>query len=215
MIRLTFACLRKKKGMILVPLLILWILLPVLCIFFRHQYEGNMEEAVRAFTSQMHTWIPIFSVWWGIALFQDFFESGGNELLYLYHHPPYFLKIQGTSMLLYNCCVAVCFLICRQFMSFELFLMAQLMAEAVFAGAFAYFLIFALLNTGAALITVAAYCIYINLFDILGLLDFMSVFPKDSFATSENIRLIGNTCLSALAFLVIGFLCSKFRREYK
>lgn len=215
MLYLTFARLRKKKAMVLVPLLMLCILLPAMSLFFWRQNEGDMEEAVRIFTRQMHVWIPIFSAWWGLVVFHDFFESGGNELLYLYHHSPYFLKVQCMAMLLYSFCISACFLICRQIMPIEWFLLVQLTAEAFFTAALAYFLVFVFLNTGVGLLTVAAYCIYINLFDTLGMLDFMSVFPKESFATPENIQLVGRSCQSALVFLVLGFLGSKFRREYK
>ena len=215
MLRLTFVRIRKKKIMALLPLLILFVLFPAMSLFFSRQNEGGMEEALRIFTRQMHVWIPIFSIWWGLLLFHDFFMAGGNELLYLYHKSSYFIKIQSVAMLLYSFCIAASFFICRQFMPLEYFLLIQLIAEAFFAVALAYFLFFAFLNTGVGLLTVAAYCIYINFFDTLGLLDFMSVFPNDSFVTSENIHLIGFSCLSALVFLVLGFLCSIFRREYK
>lgn len=215
MLRLTFARLQKKKVMALVPLVVSFVLLPVMGLFFCRQNEGDMEEAVREFTLQMHVWIPLFSAWWGLILFQDFFESGGNELLYLYHHPTYFLKIQCVAVLLYSFCIIACFLICRQFMPLEWFLVVQLTTEAFFAAALAYFLYFAFLNTGAGLLIVAAYCIYINLFDTLGMLNFISVFPKYSNNTTENVRLIGCSYLSALIFLVLGFLCSEFHKEYK
>lgn len=218
MLRLTLARLQKKKVMALIPLFVSFVLLPLMGLFFCYRYEGDTQGAVREFTLQMHVWIPLFSAWWGLVLFQDFFESGGNELLYLYHHPPYFLKIQCAAVLLYSFCIAACFLICRQicrqFIPLEWFLVVQLLAESFFAAALAYFLYFAFLNTGAGLLIVAAYCIYLNLFDTLGMLDFISVFPKYSDITAENVRLIECSCLSALIFLVLGFLCSKFHKDY-
>lgn len=215
MILLTFARLRKNKVMVLVPLLICCVALPAMGLFFRQQSENSMEEAVRALAIQLHVWIPVFSTWWGIALFHDFFESGGNELLYLYHRPAWFLKIQCVAMLAYSLCILACFIICRQILPLAWFLFIQLAAEAFFAAAFAWFLSFALLNTGVGLLTVAAYGIYINLFDTLGLMDFMSIFPKDSLMTRENVRLAVCSVLWSLFFLALGFFCSKFRREYK
>ncbi len=59
------------------------------------------------------------------------------------------------------------------------------------------------------------YCIYLNLFDTLKLLKFLSVFPENSVADTENMELIKISVIISFLFFFSGFLLSKFHKTFK
>lgn len=215
MIYLTFVRLRKKKALAFVPFFVLYVFLPILSILFQYHYRDSQEEFLRVVTQQLHVWIPMFSSWWPILLLNDFFDSEGNELLYLYHSPLYFLGAQCLSVFLYSGAIVLFFCVFQMLVSFEIFVLAQLMIESLVISSLTYFLCFLLQNTGAGFLIVIVYCIYINLFDNLNLLSFMSIFPQESMVTQENIELLKGSGLAALIFMGGGFVCSLLRKGYK
>lgn len=215
MIYLTFARLRKKGIKFLVPLFVLFVVLPVMGLIFRRHYADSPEQFLRVIVTQLHVWVPVFSSWWSLVLFHDFFESEGNELLYLYHKPVFFLQVQYLAILLYAVGIFLFFLVFQIIAPIDSFALPQLIAESFAISSLTYFLCFLLLNTGAAFLVPVAYSIYINLFDSLNLLSFLSIFPENSFMTSENVKLIVYCCAAAVIFSFGGFVCSKYRRKYK
>lgn len=215
MIYLTFARLRKKGIKFLVPLLVLFVVLPVMGLVFRRHYADSPEQFLRVIVTQLHVWVPVFSSWWSLVLFYDFFESEGNELLYLYHKPVFFLQVQYLAILLYAVGIFLFFPVFQIIAPIDSFALLQLIAESFAISSLTYFLCFLLLNTGAAFLVPVAYSIYINLFDSLNLLSFLSIFPENSFMTSENVKLIVHCCVAAVIFSLGGFVCSKYRRKYK
>lgn len=215
MIYLTFARLRKKGIKFLVPLLVLFVVLPVMGLVFRRHYADSPEQFLRVIVTQLHVWVPVFSSWWSLVLFYDFFESEGNELLYLYHKPVFFLQVQYLAILLYAVGIFLFFPVFQIIAPIDSFVLPQLIAESFAISSLTYFLCFLLLNTGAAFLVPVAYSIYINLFDSLNLLSFLSIFPDNSSVTSENVKRIVHCCAAAVIFSFGGFVCSKYRRKYK
>ena len=78
-----------------------------------------------------------------------------------------------------------------------------------------YFLCFAFQKTGVGLWMAMTYCIYLNLFDTLKLLKFLSVFPENSVADTENMELIKISVIISFLFFFSGFLLSKFHKTFK
>jgi hypothetical protein len=180
------------------------------------QYDSSDQEFfIAAVTQQMHLWIPLFSSWWIILLFHDFFDNEGNELLYLYHRPTYFLCNQCVFMLLYGSATTLFYLIFRIFIDVNLFVLLQIIVESYVISSFVYLLCFVLHNTGTGLLIVSAYCIYILLFDEFKYLSFLSIFPETNIANQDNISRIVISSVLIVMFLFIGFVFSKLRHVYK
>lgn len=215
MVYLTLQRLRKKKAAALLPLAVLYLFLPAMTALFYFHYKEEQEIFLRVVMQQLHVWIPLFSSWWIILLFHDFVDCEGNELLYLYHKPSYFLKVLSLSFLLYSGAVSLFFVVFRIYVPGERFVLLQLVTEIFVISSLAYFFCFLLQNTGSGFLMIAAYCIYIILFDHLRILSFMSIFPESGTASPENITLMGKSFLAAVLFLAAGLICSRFRRILK
>lgn len=212
MVKLALKRLIKKKIMFFLPLIMMGVVLPLLSVFFYRHDAGDYEEFISNITLQMHVWIPMFSAWWVILLFNDFFEGEGNELLYIYFRPRQLFAEHIFFVILYVASIVVIFSLFRIFFDLEIFVLFQLMAESLVISSATYFLCFAFQKTGVGLLMAMVYCIYLNLFDNLKLLKFLSVFPESSVADAENMELIKISVIFSLLFLCFGFLLSKFRR---
>lgn len=212
---LTLQRLRKKKAAAMLPLAVLYLLLPGIILMFNFHYREEPEVFQRIVLQQLHVWIPLFSVWWILLLFHDFVDCEGNELLYLYHKPLYFLKSLCLSSVLYSVAVTLFFVVFQRFVPVGFFVLLQLVVEIFVISSLAYFLCFLLQNTGACFLLITAYSFYIILFDQLRILRFMSIFPENAAAGADNIRLIQMSLPAAMLFLAAGFICSRFRRILK
>lgn len=215
MVKLALKRLIKKKIMFFLPLFVLGVVLPLLSVFFYRHYSGDYEEFISNITLQMHVWIPMCSVWWVILLFNDFFEDEGNELLYIYFRPKQLFAEHISIVILYVASIVVFFGLFRIFVPLEIFVSFQLIAESFVISSATYFLCFAFQKTGTGLLMAMVYCIYLNLFDTLKLLKFLSVFPESSAADVENIELIKVSVIISFLFLFSGFLLSKFHKTFK
>lgn len=199
----------------MLPLAVLYLLLPGIILMFNFHYREEPEVFQRIVLQQLHVWIPLFSVWWILLLFHDFVDCEGNELLYLYHKPLYFLKSLCLSSVLYSVAVTLFFVVFQRFVPVGFFVLLQLVVEIFVISSLAYFLCFLLQNTGACFLLITAYSFYIILFDQLRILRFMSIFPENAAAGADNIRLIQMSLSAAMLFLAAGFICSRFRRILK
>lgn len=215
MVKLALKQLIKKKIMFFLPLFFLGGVLPLLSVFLYRNFENDYEEFISNITLQMHVWIPMFSAWWGILLFNDFFENEGNELLYMYYRPVHLLVEQLFVSLLYVIALILFFSLFQHFVDVEKFLLVQLIAESLVISSAVYFLCFAFQKTGVGLLMAVTYCIYLNLFDSLKLLKFLSIFPESSIADTENVGVIKISVFISFLFLCSGFLSSKICRTFK
>lgn len=88
----------KGIGMFaLVPVFVLYILLPVMNIFAYHfQGSGNIEQLYDNILRMGQYFIPLMSVWWLLFVLEHYIEEPMHELLYL----DYRVKL-GEFLLLY------------------------------------------------------------------------------------------------------------------
>ena len=212
---LTLQRLRNKKAAVMLPLVVLYLILPGLILLFHFHYREEPEVFQPIVLQQLHVWIPLFSAWWILLLFHDFVDCEGNELLYLYHRPLDFLRSFCLSFVLYSVAVTLFFVVFQRFVPVGFFVLLQLVVEIFVISSLAYFLCFLLQNTGSCFLIIAAYCFYVILFDQLGILRFLSVFPESAEAVAENTALIRNSLTAAFFFAAAGFISSRFRRILK
>lgn len=215
MSKLLFVLLKKSKLFFFVPLFILGVVLPFMCVFFYNHYNKDMQLFMQNIIIQLHLFIPLLSSWWTILILKDFYESDGNELLYLYYRPRHLLVVHCMSVVMYIGMIIVFFFIFQIFTNATIFFMYQLIVESLVVSSLVYFLCMALQNTGTGLLIVLSYCVYINLFDSLRVLTFMSIFPMNGEASSENIRLIEISLMITVVLLGGGYVFSKIRHVYK
>lgn len=207
--------LKRNTIMMSVPFFILFVFLPVLVALLYFFYKDNPEAFLRESVRHLHVWIPLFASWWSLLLVDDFFDDEGNELLYLDHRPLYFPAAWCVTTALYGIFTAVFFVVVKQILPVGFFLLAQLVVESIFMSFLSFALCFLFLNTGISFLAAVFYCVYLNLFDSLRLLSFLSVFPEESIATPQTVNLCRDAGLAAVLFFAGGFLCARFHRCYK
>lgn len=215
MVSLTVQCLYKRKWVAVLPLLILYVLLPGITVMFFCHYQNDYDRFLQVVIQQLHVWIPMMGAWWILVLFHDFVDCEGNELLYLFHGIGFFFKTVVLVLALYSAfSTPLCFFYVLKFQT-GMFLMLQLFLETAAMVSFAFFVCFLLQNTGACFLLIVAYCVYILLFDTTGILGFLSIFSLDTNISAENIIRLRNTGIVSLCSFFAGLACTRIRRVYK
>lgn len=213
--RLYVVQMTKSKVRSVVPIIVLFVFLPVLIgtIASTSSEPGDMQtvDMIR----QLHVWIPLFSGWWTIVFAHDFFSVDGNELMYLYHRTTHILAGQIVGMLIYLFLVCVSFTLYDAIYPMEQEILYQLLLESMMVCNLTFFTCFLFQNTGAALMIIVVYCIYLNLFDALGMFRFLSVFPQKTLFTKWDNGMPGKALAGALVFCASGTALSKIRRVYR
>ncbi len=212
MLQMYWIKMTKNKIMFWVPVIELVVILPMLIyIMSRNEHRGELELA-NEIIRQLHVWIPLGAGWWSIVFANDFFSSDGNELLYLFHKTLHIVMGQGVSFFLYVICIIMAFPLYRMIFSMDWIVMWQVIMESLMIAGFTFFLSFFLQNTGAALLIIITYCIYLNLFDKLHMFDIISVFPTDCVFPAWESGLVIKTFVIAAVFWGLGGICVKKRR---
>ena len=213
MFGLMAARIRNKKWLCLVPVFILGALLPLSIAVILSDDAGE-DDILLKIAAQIHIWLPVCGAWWAVLLFHDFFEAEGNELLYLYHKKSQFIFEQTIFACLQMAVTAAVFGIVRHFFELPLFLAVQLLAEVAVISFLMFFLCFVFLNAGIGFTICAVYCLYINLFDPLRIMSFLSIFPEDSGASRQNVQLVVVNFVLAGVLAAAGTALSRVRYSY-
>lgn len=78
-----FLQLKGLRFCALVPLIVLFVILPALFIPL-FEAAGPSEDAYRMFLLCTQTVMPFFSIWWIIFISREYIENDGNELLFTF-----------------------------------------------------------------------------------------------------------------------------------
>lgn len=206
---------RKRKLLILLPVLGAGIFVPLMCRYYCIHFADTPDEIIKNALTLMHTCIPMLVSWWIVLLYHDFFSWEGNELLYYYYSQPALLKQYVIVLLVYGLMETVVFAVVGNMVDMPYFILGQLTAETLCVAAMTYFFAFLLLNTGGCLLVSIGYCVYINMFDTLDLFGFMSIFPRpEEFLVWDGGR-VRDALVAAAVLNAVGVVCMKFRRKYK
>lgn len=206
---------RKRKRLVLLPVLGSGIFVPLMCWYYCVHFTDTPDEIIKNTLILMHTCIPMLVTWWIILLYHDFFSWEGNELLYYYHSQRALVKQYVIVLLVYGLMETAVFAVVQSMVDMPYFILGQLLAETMCVAAMVYFFAFLLLNTGGCLLVSIGYCVYINMFDTLNLFGFMSIFPRPEEFLVWNGGRVRNTLVAAAVLHAVGLVCMKFRRRYK
>lgn len=212
---LLFICFKKRKVAAFIPIFLTGILIPLLCYHYSVRYAHEPEQMAREVLALLHTCVPLSAAWWIILLYQDFFGQEGNELLYYYYPQRELIKEYALVLAAYGALAGAVFIGVKRIARLPLFVLLQLEVETLCVAALTFFCTFFFLNTGGSLLITAAYCIYINLFDTLGLFQFMSVFPDREQYLLWDSKQMWCVLAAAAVLDVLGGLCMRYRRKYK
>lgn len=139
---------------------------------------------------QMHGWLPLFSVWWLSILMNDYCIDGMKELLIIYNSSITLLKSKIFCLIFYMAYLTMFFLILNQKLCFDNRMLQQLILESLMVESIYLTLFYFTQSTGATLLTIVLYCMFINFFDINHFFNAVSVFPiwgEDGVETAKKI----------------------------
>ncbi|MBZ9637734.1 ABC transporter permease [Clostridium sp. FP1] len=147
MIKITYFSLKNLKIYYFVPLIILYIFIPILNIGMVN-LSGNIENAYVLVFSEAEKYIPILSLWWIIFVFKEYIEEDGNEILYCIEDSGK-VKIHHISLLFawYIIHVSVLFLIYSLFWDNVFLEFIKTVIQCFFFTSVAYMLMYTLKST--------------------------------------------------------------------
>lgn len=202
----------KNKLRFVVPLIALFVLIPLLVGWILSGQVSDIKTADSI--RQLHVWLPLFSSWWILLFAGDFFSHDGNELLYLIWKPRQIVVCEAAGIIGYLIMTAVSFAVLRSIHPFDTLLLWQILAETWFVASLSFLCCFFFKSTGAALMIAVLYDIYLNLFDGLHMFAAISIFPQQTLTVeADPIRMIA-ALAGGLVCFAGGCACVKWRRVY-
>ena len=80
-IKIIYFDFKNLKGYYMIPLLVLYIFIPILNVGMVNM-SGSVGNAYSLVFRETEKYLPIMSVWWTIFIFREYIEGDGNEILY-------------------------------------------------------------------------------------------------------------------------------------
>lgn len=216
-IRLLFLSFKNLKFYYFIPLLILYLLIPIDNILNVKTYGLDAAESLIMITAQRL--IPIISVWWIFCVLKEYIEGDGIELLYVYDNMKK-IKTKMIDVLLifvwYALHVCILFMIYSFFFPNILCGYVIVMIESfVLTGAF-YFLIYTFKSTSISLMFILVYYFMSAFFSKNTVFELINIFSVDQPLT---LYLLVNKYIFVFAigimFFMIGYWMNrKFQRLF-
>lgn len=215
MIRLYIRQMTRNKIVFLIPIIVLFIILPLILKGIIVIDSDSENMILPHMLQTYHTLVPIFSCWWGILFVNDYFNDNGNEMIYLVNKLPSLIFVYFSGILCYSVLLAIATCIYRSVIydvSFDL--IYQLIVESFAMYSIVFFISFLIRNTAMGIMFSLIYCVYINIFDIQKMFASVSIFPKDILLPIDwNLEL--KNFVVAIIFFILGLFLYKYNREYK
>ena len=170
-------------------------------------YNGDEQQKIQMVFIVVHTAIPLVRAWWTVIFHKNIIQDEGNELYRLYYKRKdavitelllhiYFMLILFGFMYLTGAFVV----------SIDVFLYIQVFTESICLASVCYMVCYLIGNVGAAFIIVSIYAVFINLFDSLGLLGSISIYPVDSQLSIGNVSLVAISGGISILTVTIGII---------
>lgn len=197
---------RNMKGFYFVPLVFLYIILPVLNIATIKEYGFN-ENAYRIICNDIQKFVPIMCSWWVIFSLKEYLEGDGCEVLHLYKNS---LTLDVIMIYIwYLIHVAILIITYTIFLTNLSLEFIGIAVQSLFYASAAYFFIFLFKSIPITFILIFMYEI-ICLFNNLGIKKYISIFYM---YRAINIRLVAIENIPVIIIcLIFIFLGNRFQK---
>lgn len=198
--------LKNLRFYYFVPLVVLFILLPLTVLASLKQYGPSFPS----FSVICQLYIPCFAPWWSLFVLKDYLNSAGKELLFVYKQTRD--SLLGKTIILwvlYVLHILVVFFAASFIYDFVWFLFIALIIQGMFLTALAYFLAILLQNTFVPLITTFTYSL---IFMLAGGYSPLNIFTQ-GLNDASSLNKMPGVLLVAVVFFYVGYQTEK--RLYK
>ncbi len=207
--------LRSRTVILLLPVICGYILLTIICFYYREMYMQYPDVLLDYVTKWCHQVIPMLACWWALFLQNQFVSGEGNELLYLYLSHKEILKCQLVAMAAYG--VWICMYIggMQFYFDMNLFFLFRICLESVFIGGAAFLLVSIVRNTGIPILFIMVYCMYVDQLLCAAPLEQLSQSLKRQEMSPLNMKWAAETLILAAVFHIGGFMIYKQVKKYE
>lgn len=208
-LKLIYLSMKNLKGYYFIPLIFLYIVIPILDIGLINM-SGNIENAYLSIFAEAEKYIPILSLWWTTFIFKEYIDGDGNEVLYCIDSSSK-LKIQHIALIFswYIIHVSILFLVYGFFLDNVLLEFLKTVIQCFFFTSLGYTLIYTLKSTTISFMFLIVYellCLFIR----CEFTKYISIFQGEQII---SMQLIGTKyfifLLIGILFLIIGVYKNK------
>lgn len=146
-LKLIYLSLKNLKVYYFVPIMILYIFIPILNIGMINM-SGNIENSYVLIFREAERFIPILSLWWITFVFKEYIEEDGNEILYCIGDSAK-IKIYNIALIFawYIIHVGILFLVYGIFWNNVFLEFIKIVIQCFFFTSLSYMLIYTLKST--------------------------------------------------------------------
>lgn len=207
--KLIYFSMKNLKTYYFIPLIFLYILIPILD-FGLVNMTGNIENAYVTIFRESEKYIPILSLWWTTFIFKEYIDEDGNEILYCVE-PSGKLKIHHVALIFiwYIMHVSILFLVYGLFWDNVLLEFLKTVIQCFFFTSLLYMLIYTLKSTIISFMVILIYEL-LSLFINSEFINYINIF-----GTGDRISLHTITTkyfiffLVGILFLIVGMYKNK------
>lgn len=205
-LRLLYLSMKRKKIPYLIPIFIIFVLVPFM-IYSNVQVYG-IETVEPQESIQML--IPIFSLWWIFLSFKEYIDGEGLEILYVYL-PKRKSKLQDILLLFswYALHVVLLHVALSLWFPFMLISCLQCLIQCCFFVMIYYALIFLLKTTTISYMILLVYYFMCMFFSSRTIFEIITVFSQGSIDMSVLINHYSIILFISLLFGLIGYLSNR------
>lgn len=208
---------KQNKIKYIIPLLFSYIIMPLIAYTITSNTpDDELQDVIFDILKYLHILIPILSVWWILLYFSSFFSKKGNELIYFYHKTHSILGIFITNIILFLILFTPTVFIYNSIFKFSPTWYFEYLLESLVISSIYYWFSFITQNIGSGLIVIIIYSLYVNIFDITGSLEKISIFPSNTeiLETQHLPHSLYFYLGLFIAFTALGTIASKYSRKY-
>lgn len=185
-IRATYLSFKNLKVYYFIPLILLYIFLPILSIGIVYIYEST-ENAYFIIFKEVEKYIPILSIWWTTFIFREYIEGDGNEVLYCINETG---KVKVSQIILiflwYVVHVGILYLGFSIFWDNMILEFIKIVIQSLFFSSLSYLLIYTLKSTTISFMLLVIYELFMLFIDS-EIVNYISIFHYGENLTIETI----------------------------
>lgn len=185
-IRATYLSFKNLKVYYFIPLILLYVFLPILSIGIVYIYEST-ENAYFIIFKEVEKYIPILSIWWTTFIFREYIEEDGNEVLYCINETG---KVKVSQIILiflwYVVHVGILYLGFSIFWDNMILEFIKIVIQSLFFSSLLYLLIYTLKSTTISFMLLVIYELFM-LFINSEIVNYISIFHYGENLTVKTI----------------------------
>ncbi|WP_195988484.1 hypothetical protein [Clostridium sp. D53t1_180928_C8] len=206
-IKLTYLDLKNLKKYYFLPIIIIFILIPIL-LTLKYFAVRDMVILKIDMINYTELFSAISSIWWIIMISRQYIEVDGNEILYVYKKMRCIQVILLFVWYIFN--ISILFLGYSLFFENIIYEYIIILMQSVFFISISYMLIYVFKSVSISIMIILTYIISFSIFFKYNI-SYLNIFTVEEITMSE---IILNKCMIILPISILSFLIGTYK-NYK